>query len=137
MSFAKFPSVFVKLTGRNGIVREFNALIDPGAEYCLIPKVDAYALGYPEAANDNPITPKNNTLTFTGFAGYGRAALINLVRVDVGSLPFDKVEFVAVDIPQATGFDVVLGRSLLRFMRLEFDYPNGRLMLEKRKEVTQ
>lgn len=104
--------------------------MDPGAEYCVLPKVDAYLLGYPEAANDDPITPANNTLTFTSYGGYGKVALIEMARVEIGSLSFDRVDFLAFDLPQVTGFDVVLGRSLLQFMKVEFDYSAGRLRVE-------
>ena len=135
-AFGKFPTVFVRLRGRNATVREFNALIDPGVEYCVVPKVDAYALGYPEAANDDPISPANNTLTFTSYGGYGKAASIEMARVDLGSFSFEKVDFLAMDIPPVTGFDVVLGWSLLQFMKLEFDYSLGQLRIEDiRKKV--
>jgi predicted aspartyl protease len=130
-AFGKFPTVFVRLKGRNGTVREFNALVDVGAEYCVVPKVDAYMLGYQEAANDDPITPADNTLTFTSYDGYGKVALIEMDQVDLGSMSFRKVDFVAFDLPQASGFDVILGRSLLRFMKLEFDYSLGKLRMEE------
>ena len=100
----------------------------------MIPKVDAYLLGYPEAANDDPITPENNTLTFTSFGGYGKVALIEMARVEVGTMSFEKVEFVAYDLPQVTGFDVILGRSLLQFLKLEFDYSKGVLRMEEMKK---
>ena len=135
-SFGKFPTVFARLRGRNSTVREFNALLDPGVEYCIIPKVDAYTLGYPEAANDDPISPANNTLTFTSYSGYGKAALIEMAHVELGSLSFEKVEFLAMDIPPVTGFDVVLGWTLLQFMKVEFDYSIGQLRVEDvRKRV--
>jgi predicted aspartyl protease len=122
----------VRLTGKSGAVREFKALIDPGAEYCVIPKVDAYQLGYPEAANDDPVTPADNTLTFSSFDGYGKVALIEMAQVEIGSMTFRKVDFVAFDVPQVTGFDVVLGRSFLQFMKLELDYPSGQMRMEQR-----
>lgn len=112
------------------MVRELNALVDSGAEYCVIPKVDAYALGYPEAANGDPITPANNTLTFTSFDGYGKVALIKMARVEVGPMSFERVDFMAFDLPQVTGLDVVLGRSLLQFMKVEFDYSTGQIRME-------
>jgi hypothetical protein len=128
--------VFVRIKGRNSIVREFNALLDPGVEYCIIPKIDAYSLGYPEAANDDPISPANNTLTFTSFGGYGKAALIEMAHVELGSLSFEKVDFLAMDIPTVTGFDVVLGWSLLQFMKVELDYSLGQLRIQDaRKRV--
>jgi predicted aspartyl protease len=122
--------VFVRLIGRSGAVREYNALVDPGAEYCVIPKVDAYGLGYPEAANDDPISPAENTLTFTSYNGYLKAAFIQMAQVEIGTMSFGNVDFVALDLPQVTGFDVVLGRSLLQFTKLEFDYSVGQLRME-------
>jgi len=111
-------------------VREFRALVSAGAEYCIVPKVDAYALGYQEAANDDPVTPAENTITSVTYDGYGKMALISIARVDLGSISFDRVEFVAFDLPAATGLDVVLGRSLLRFTRFQLDYASGELRIE-------
>ena len=59
-----------------------------------------------------------------------------MAHLDLGGLSFEKVDFLAMDIPPVTGFDVVLGWSLLRFMKLEFDYSAGRLRVEDmRKRV--
>ena len=131
--FGKFPTIFVRLRGRRGSVREFNALIDTGSEYCIIPKVDAYELGYPEAANDDPRSRANNTLTLASHDGYCNGALIKMAQVEVGTMSFKDIDFVAFDIPRVTGFDVVLGRSLLQFMKLEFDYSIPQLRMEETK----
>ena len=72
-AFGKFPTIFVRLKGRNGAAREFNALIDLGAEYCIIPKVDAYALGYAEVVEDRSEVVDQDTLTFASHDGYGNA----------------------------------------------------------------
>jgi predicted aspartyl protease len=132
-AFGKFPTIFVRLEGRSGGVKEFVALIDPGAEYCIIPKVDAYSLGYPEAANDDPRSQAINTVAFTSYVGHGIAALIKMARVELGQMSFKNIDFLAFDIPQVTGFDVVLGLSLLQFMKLEFDYSVARLRIEETK----
>lgn len=110
-------------------------MIDSGSEYSIVPKVDAYSLGYPEAANDDPITPKDNTLTFVSYDGYGKVALIQMADVTIGSLSFPRVEFIAFDVPQVTGFDVVLGRSLLQFMKVELDYGGGLMKMESSAKV--
>ncbi len=125
--------MFVRLKGRTSIVREYNALVDTGAEYCIIPKVDAYALGYQEAANDDPVAPADNTTTIVSYDGYAKAALIEMAQVEVGKTTFRKVEFLAFDTPQVAGFDVVLGRSLLQFMKLEIDYGGGQVKMEMSK----
>lgn len=129
--FGKFPAVFVRVKGRNGKVREFRALVAVSAEYCIIPKVDAYALGYQEAANDDPVSPSNNTLTFASYGGYGNMALITVNQVDLGPMSFKNVDFVAFDLPAPTGFDVVLGRSLLQHTRLHIDFSSGLLQIEE------
>ena len=130
-TFGKFPTIFVRLRGRGSGVREFNALLDPGVEYCIIPKVDAYSLGYSEAANDDAVSPANNTITFASYDGYGKAALIEMAEVEIGTMSFKNVGFLCFDIPQVTGFDVVLGRDLLQLMKLEFDYSVSQLRMEK------
>ena len=57
-------------------------------------------------------------------------------HVELGTLSFEKVDFLAMDIPPVTGFDVVLGRSLLQFMKVELDYSVGQLRIEDvRKRV--
>lgn len=113
------------------MVRECSALIDPSSEYCVLPKVDAYAMGYPEAANDDPVSPANNTMMYTSFEGYGQSALIRVAEVSLGEMKFRDVEFLAFDLPQNARFDVVLGMSLLKSTRLAIDYPNGRLRIER------
>ena len=123
--------MFVRLKGRNGERREFNALIDTGSKYCIIPKVDAYALGYPEAVEDDPRLNPTNALTVATHGGFCNGALLQIEPVDVGTMTFRGIDFIAFDIPQVTRLDVVLGWSLLRHMKLEVDYPSARLRMEK------
>ena len=93
--------------------------------------MDAFALGYQEAANDDQISTADNTITFASYDGYGKAALITMAEVEIGNMSFKNVDFLAFDVPQVTGFDVVLGRSILQSMKLELDYSLRRLKLEK------
>lgn len=131
IGFSKFPSLFGRLTGQNGAVREYLALVDAGNEYCILPKVDAYALGYPEVARTGTSARALNATTFVTHTGYDKAPLIKMVQVDVGRHSIRDVEFLAYDLPQVCGFDVVLGRSLLRFLSLEIDYTSGLLRIER------
>jgi hypothetical protein len=39
----------------------------------------------------------------------------------------------AFDLPQVTSFDVILGRSLLQFIKLQIDYPAQLLRIEDGK----
>ena len=70
-------------------------------------------------------------MTFASYGAYGRGTLIKMVRVDIGNISVEDVEFMAFDLLQTVGYDVVLGRSLLRHMRLELDFAAGRLRMEK------
>jgi hypothetical protein len=136
-SFGRFPTVFVRLTGRNGLVRELNAVLDISAEYCIHPPVDAYNLGYQEAANNDPVVPAANTIDYISYEGVAKAALIVIAGVELGGMRFKNVEFVAHDLPQRTRFDVLLGRSLLQFLKLDLDYGIGKIAIEEsQKRVT-
>ena len=110
---------------------EYQALIAPTADYCVLPKVDAFNLGYPEAASVDTRVPAPNTLTFASHNSYGRGTLIKMAQVDVGSISVKDVEFLAFDLLQTVGYDVILGRSLLRHVRLELDFVEGRLRMER------
>ena len=131
IGFSRFPSLFGRLKGSNGVVRECLALLDAGSDYCILPKVDAFALGYPDVARSDTIVRAPNTTTFVTHAGYDKAPLIKLAQVDVGKLSLRDVDFLAFDLPQVCGIDVVFGRSLLQYLRLEIDYPSGLLKIGK------
>jgi predicted aspartyl protease len=118
------PILFARLKGRNGKVREYEALVDSAASYCIMPKVDAYALGYGEAIQDPStdfITRPANLMTVATFAGYLDAPLIRVDEVSLGGQVFRNVEFLAYDLPQEAGFDVVLGASLLSRAKVKLD----------------
>jgi hypothetical protein len=130
-AFSRLPTVFTRLRGRTNAVREYRALVAPTAEYCVLPVVDAYHLGYPEAAGGGSRLPSLSGLTFASYTGYERGIAIKMANVEIGSISFRDVEFLAFDMLQATGFDVVLGQSLLRETRLDLDYGSHTLKLEK------
>jgi len=129
LGFGRFPCVYGRLKGKSGAVREYLALLDAGSDYCILPKVDAFTLGYPDVARADTIVRAPNTTTFLTPTGYDKAPLIKMSQVDVGPLVFSDVDFLAFDLPQACGFDVVLGRSLLQFLRIEMDYSTGLLTI--------
>jgi hypothetical protein len=117
--------LFGRLKGPSGAVREYLALLDAGSDYCVLPKVDAFTLGYSEVARSDMIVRAPNTTTFVTHSGYDRAPLIKMAQVDVGQLTFKDVEFLPFDLPQICGFDVVFGRSLMQLLRLEIDYSSN------------
>ena len=123
--FGRLPQVFARLRGRNGVVREYLALVSPGSDYSILPKVDAYRLGYPEAARDDPITEPPNLFRGATFDGFWEAPVVHLEEVTVGSVTSRHVDFLAYDLPQACAYDVVLGRTLLATSGMSVDYASG------------
>ena len=129
---------YVRLRGRNGKTREFRALIDPLSDYCIIPKPDAFWLGYTEAAQDDPITTPPNLLTIATNNGYSQAMLIKVDEVSLGELKLNNVDFLALDLQQVTCFDVVIGRNLLSGLglRVEMNYDEKETKIARKKPET-
>ncbi len=132
MLSTKLPTLFARLRGRNGAVREYKALLSTASDYSVIPKVDAYRLGYPEAARDDPITEPPNLFRGVTYDGFWEGMLITLKEVTIGGRSVPDVDFIAFDLPQATGFDVVLGRSVLASSGVLVDYASGRVSISQR-----
>lgn len=131
MLSTKLPTLFVRLRGRNGAVREYRALLSTASDYSVIPKVDAYRLGYPEAARDDPITEPMNLFRGVTYDGFWEGMLITIKEVDIGGSSVPNVDFIAMDLPQASGFDVILGRSLLAASGVLVDYSTGNVTVRK------
>ena len=120
--FGRVPAVFARLRGRNDCVREYQALVSPAAEYSIVPKVDAFKLGYPEAARGNLVTQPANLFRGVTYGGYWEGSLVSMKEVAVGRMSASNVDFIAYDIPQIAGFDVILGRSFLAPAKAVIDY---------------
>jgi predicted aspartyl protease len=127
--------IFVRLKGRNNSVRELLALLDPASDYCVLPKPDAFRLGYPEAAHDDPITTPPNLLTAASMAGYTQSMLIKMKQVWVGGIESEEVDFLAFDLPQSICYDAILGKSFLKAagVKLEMDYAKKELRIMQEK----
>ncbi len=123
----------MRLKGRNGNIREYPAFLSSTFDYCAIPKVDAFALGYSEAAGagHEHLVRAQNILDFVSSGTYERGALIKMSNVELGHMSFKDVEFLTYDLLQATGVDVILGKSLFQGMKLEIDFSSHRFKLEK------
>ena len=124
------PRFSARVKGRNGKVREYSALVVPTSEFCILPTVDAYSLGYPEVISNNSRIPPKNSMVLATYSGYTRGLPIRIPQVDIGSISSKDVEFLVIDLPQVIGFDMVLGQSLLRCMRVEMDFSSRTLKIE-------
>ena len=131
LGFRDFPTIFARLKGRNGVLREYNAMVVPTTEYCILPMVDAFALGFPEAGGADARVLSPNPVHFASYSGYGRGIMIKMPEVGIAGTSFKDVEFVALDILQSTGFDVILGKNLLHNMKLELDYVTHQMTLQR------
>jgi predicted aspartyl protease len=63
--------------------------------------------------------------------GYAEGMMINIQEVSIGPVSFQGVEFIAFDIPQVVGYDVVLGQNLLKRLKIEIDYSARKLSIQK------
>jgi hypothetical protein len=124
--FNNFPTVFTRLKGDNGKLREYCALVSPSAEFSTIPQADAYHLGY---TTGFPARPEGSKLT-ASYSGYINAPTILVKEVQLGRFIFENVEFITHDLPQETRFDVVLGRTILKLVKIEIDYRSKTLEIE-------
>lgn len=125
--FGRQPVLFARLKGKGGKVREYLALVSTACEYSILPKVDAYHLGHPEAARDDIITQPPNLLTGVTYNGYWEGMLVVLEEVEVTGHSVKNVQFVAFDVPQVSAFDVVLGNNLLQALKAQVDYGRSAL----------
>jgi hypothetical protein len=132
---SKYPTIFVRLKGRNGTVREYRALINTVVDYCILPRVDAYRLGYPEASHDDFVTIPANLVRLVSSTGFAEGMMILMAQVEVGELKVESLPFLALDLPQVVGFDVVIGRNffLKASVRVEMDFPAGKIRMESLK----
>ncbi len=110
------------MKGRGGVAREYLALVSPASDYSILPKVDAYRLGHPEAARDDIATQPANLVVGLTYNGYWEGMLVVIEGVEVAGREVKDVEFIAFDMPQAGAFDVVLGGALLQALKVKIDY---------------
>ncbi|MGI0092035.1 MAG: hypothetical protein ACREBS_10025 [Nitrososphaerales archaeon] len=131
---SRYPTIYARLHGKNGAVREYRALINTTTDYCFLPRVDAYRLGYPEAAHDDPVTIPANLVMLATSVGYSEGMMIMMRQVEIGDLKIEDVPFLGFDLPQVIGFDVVLGRNLFQKggLSLGFDYSLDRIRIAQK-----
>lgn len=128
-----FPSLFVKLKGSAEATREYLALLSTTFEYCVIPRVDAYMLGYAEAISDmltDIVARPHYVTTLVSVNGFVDAPLITMNEVSIGGITIKNIEFIAFDMPRETGVDVVLGRNFLEKVKAKIDYYSKIVELE-------
>ena len=134
MSFQGLPYLFARLKGKNGRVREYRSVLNPASDYSFLPKVDAFALGYTEAAYTEFVTRPANLVSIATGNGISEGPLIQIVEASVGPIVVRGVDFIAFDLSQQTTCDVVLGKSFLQSLKMSIDYPNRKVTLQNERE---
>lgn len=129
--FGKLPSVFARIKGKSGITMEYDCLIDPASEYCTIPKLDAYTLGYPEVAFQHVTVGPPNARTILTNGGHNRTVIVEMRSIEIGPLKFEGVQFAPLDLPQASGYEALIGKSLLERVSFTINWPDRTMELVK------
>lgn len=119
-------TLFVRVKGENG-VREYQAVLDTGSEYSIIPLQDARELGY-EAYCD-PEDPGGGTRAITK-TDMVELDEIELEEVQVGDLVAKNVKALAHHLPRLGGVEATLGLSFLKNFKTTIDYKAGYLTIE-------
>lgn len=123
-------TVFARVEGEYGVVRELSAMIDLNSTYCLLFAKDAIDLGYPQAANRarefRSVRP-DECPYLLGMRGIESSILFTLKKVSVGNLTFQNVKTVSLEMEPARmlPFDMILGQSFLKNTTLHYDGENG------------
>jgi hypothetical protein len=96
--------------------------------------VDAFWLGYPEAAREDPITTPANLVRLATINGYIDGMIIYIEQTMIGEISVNNVPFLALDLPQVMGFDVILGRIffLTGLLDVELDFSAGKLKIARK-----
>lgn len=119
--------LFMRIKGRKGI-REYQAVLDTGSVYSIIPLQDARDLGY-DAYCDPASDPGLGTLAVTK-SGIIEADEIELEEVSVADLVARNVKTLAYNLPKTGKVEAVLGLSFLNNFKTTIDYNKGYLTIE-------
>ena len=101
---------------------------------CLLPRRDVEQLGYSTGPYHRRIAllPEVNLGHALSLVTAGiliEAPIVRLERVAVGDIVAEDVEAIVYDLPEATGFDMLLGLSFLGRFSVTLDFRNARLTI--------
>jgi predicted aspartyl protease len=124
----KLITFFVKIKGEKG-TSELRAVLNPSAEYCVIPKHEAILLGY-KIDFDEFTEPGEGTRAIT-IGGIIEAGEVELDEVQVADLVSKNVKTIVSDLPILGGVQFVMGLSFLANYKTTIDYGKGYLTIEQ------
>ncbi len=119
---------FVRIAGPKGC-HELKAVLDTGSVWCTIPTVDARELGYD--AFFDPIANRGDGALALTQSGTFEVGKLKLQKVSVADISAENIDALVYELPRMAGADMILGLSFLERFRLNIDYAEGFLSLEK------
>lgn len=127
-------TVFCRLTGANGKVRETTAVISPNYEHCFVVKKDAAQIGYPSVTyrpEDWHDAKPDEVVRVITLRGIEMGVIFRIKEISVGPLKAENVEAVVTktDLPHSVPVSMFLGRSFLKHFKLEVDPAAGTFTL--------
>lgn len=139
--FQEIPILFVQIVGKNGKQRELRAVVNTAAKYVIIPKIDAFQLGYDFVYSERfpEVVELQGGKVLLGYtlAGLIEAVKFNLAEVKIGDLVVKDVEAVAYDLPIPSSIDVILGYSFLSRLKTVIDYDKKQITFEEFQEESK
>ena len=123
-------TVFARVEGEYGVIRELSAIVDFNSTYCLLFAKDAIDIGYSQAANRareyRSLRP-DEAPYLLGMRGIESGILFALKKVTVGDMTVENVNAISLELEPARmlPFDMILGQSFLKNATLHYDGKNG------------
>jgi len=117
---------FVRVKGPRGI-REYNAVLDTGSEYSVIPLQDARDLGYDAYFHEDDPGDGVKAVTKTDMFELDE---IELEEVRVADIVAKNVKALAYYFPKVSRIEATLGLSFLKNLKTTIDYKTGYLTIE-------
>src|SRR5579862_9697478 len=114
----RHPALFIQICGPAGR-RELQGIVATASTYCLVPRRDVEQLGYSTGPYHRRIAllPEVNLGHALSLITAGiliEAPIVRLERVAVGGVVAEDVDAIVYDLPEATGFDMLLGLTFLQ-----------------------
>ena len=123
----KIITFFVKIKGKKGI-SELRAVLNPGAEYCVMPRHEAILLGY--NIDFDELTEPGEGRRAVTISGIIEGGEIELEEVQVSDLICKNVKTIIIDLPILGGLQFVVGTSFLSSFKTTIDYSSGYLTID-------
>ena len=127
-------TLFSKIKGANGKVREFTTILDFNWPYSYMLKMDALQLGYMEVSNRPQewatLYPARVPTTLS-MRGIEMCTLVSLKEVSIGKLSMKDVDAIVyhIETPPIIPIDIVLGQTFLKNFKIAVDSKRGVLTL--------